>query len=211
MTIDSKRLFDISLSYFGLTVLSPLFILLAIAIKRESPGPIFYRGVRVGRFGKSFRIFKFRSMVADADKAGVTSTNAGDMRITRIGKIIRAFKLDEFSQLINVLIGDMSLLGPRPWVQKFVDMYTEEEKQICSLRPGITDWASIKYHNEPEIIAASGIADADEAYAKLIRPGKIELQMKYLRERNLWIDIKIIVCTIFTIISTRMRGKELKG
>lgn len=201
-----KRLFDLICSAVGLILFSPFFLGLAIAIKLDSPGPVFYRGVRVGRYGNPFRIFKFRSMVHNAEKIGAASTSNSDMRVTRMGHIIRKCKLDEFSQLINVFLGDMSLVGPRPEVQKFVDMYTEEEKAILTLRPGITDWSSIKFHNEGEIIDASDIADADEAYAKLIRPEKLRLQLKYLRERTLWIDIKIIVCTILTLISTRTGG-----
>lgn len=204
-----KRFFDLVLSTIALIVLSPFFILLAIAIKVNSPGPIFYRGVRVGRHGIPFKIYKFRSMVADAEKMGSASTSNTDMRVTSVGLFIRKFKFDEFSQLINVFFGDMSLVGPRPEVQKFVDMYTEEEKNILTVRPGITDWSSIKFHNEGDIIEASGIADADEAYAKLIRPEKLRLQLKYVRERTLWIDIKIIVYTILTIFSTRSGGEPV--
>jgi len=201
-----KHLFDIVFSLLGLVIFSPLFLVLALAIKLESKGPVFYRGVRVGRHGKPFKIFKFRSMVQDAERLGASSTGASDMRVTRCGRFIRKFKLDEFSQLINVLMGDMSIVGPRPEVQKFVDMYTEEEKAILTLRPGITDWASIKFHNEGEIIEASGIDDADEAYARLIRPEKLRLQLKYVREHNLWIDVKIICATLLTIVSTRLGG-----
>lgn len=201
-----KRLFDLIFSSIGLILLSPILLALAVAIKLDSPGPVFYRGVRVGRYGKPFRIFKFRSMVPNADKIGADSTSGNDMRVTKIGHIIRKFKFDEFSQLINVFLGDMSIVGPRPEVQKFVDMYTEEEKAILTLRPGITDWSSIKFHNEGEIIEASGIKDADEAYALLIRPTKLKLQLKYVREHNLWVDIKIIVCTILTLFSTRTGG-----
>jgi lipopolysaccharide/colanic/teichoic acid biosynthesis glycosyltransferase len=204
-----KRFSDIVVSAFGLIILIPAFILLALAIKLESPGPVFYRGVRVGRFGRPFRIYKFRSMVQDAERRGASSTNLTDLRVTRVGRFIRKFKLDEFSQLINVLLGDMSLVGPRPEVQKFVDMYTEEEKQILAVRPGITDWSSIKFHNEGEIIESSGIADADEAYARLIRPEKLRLQLKYVHEHNLWIDFKIILCTILTIVSSRVGGKPV--
>lgn len=190
----------------ALIFLSFIFLLIAIAIKLESEGPVFYRGTRIGRHGKPFKIYKFRSMVHNAEKLGASSTGESDSRVTRCGKVIRKFKLDEFSQLINVLIGDMSIVGPRPEVQKFVDMYTAEEKEILNLRPGITDWASNKFHNEGEIIEESGIEDADEAYEKLIRPEKLRLQLKYLKENNLWIDIKIIVATLLTIISTRMGG-----
>lgn len=205
--MDMKRIIDLIISFFGLIVLSPLLLILVIAIKLESPGPVFYRGVRVGRNGKPFRIFKFRSMVENADKLGADSTSANDMRVTRVGHFIRKFKLDEFSQIINVLLGDMSLVGPRPEVQKFVDMYTEEEKQILTVRPGITDWASIKFHNEGEIIEASGIREADEAYALLIRPEKLRLQLEYVKNNNIWIDLKIIFITLIRIFSTRVTGR----
>ncbi len=205
----AKRIFDLSCSGFGILMLSPFFIILAIAIKLESKGSVFYRGVRVGMNGKSFRIFKFRSMVANAEQSGITSTSATDMRITKTGKFIRQFKFDEFSQLLNVFLGDMSLVGPRPEVQKFVDMYTEEEKIILTVRPGITDWSSIKFHNEPEIIEASGIEDADEAYMRLIRPDKLKLQIKYVRKNHLFIDIYIIICTIISIIITRFGGRPV--
>lgn len=204
-----KRSFDLAVSALGLLLLSPAFLLLAIAIKLDSPGPVFYRGVRVGRCGRPFKIFKFRSMVPDAERSGAASTSSSDMRVTRVGVFIRKFKFDEFSQLINVFLGDMSLVGPRPEVQKFVDLYTEEERLILSLRPGITDWSSIKFHNEGEIIERSGITDADEAYAKLIRPDKLRLQLKYLREHSLLVDIKIICCTVLTIFSTRAGGEAI--
>lgn len=157
----------------------------------------------MGKNGKIFHIFKFRSMVVDADKRGGSSTSNKDPRVTRIGRIVRKYKLDEFSQLINVLIGDMSLVGPRPQVKWAVDSYSSEEKMILILRPGITDWASIKFHNEGEIIEKSGITDPDEAYLKLIHPEKIRLQLKYLREHSFWIDLKILFQTVTTIYITR--------
>ena len=196
----TKRLFDIFFSGIGLLAVSPFFLILALWIKLDSQGPVFYRGTRIGLNGKPFRIFKFRSMVVDAEKVGGSSTSVGDARVTRVGEYIRRFKLDEFSQLINVFMGDMSLVGPRPEVQKFVEQYTDEEKVILTMRPGITDFASIKFHNEGEIIAASGIADADEAYAKLIRPEKLQLQLKYLREHNLSLDISLVLRTMKRII-----------
>jgi len=202
-----KRLFDVVISAIGLVLLSPAFLLLALVIKLDSHGPVFYRGVRVGRNGRSFNIYKFRSMVADAERRGAASTSTTDLRVTRSGRFIRKFKFDEFSQLINVLLGDMSIVGPRPEVRKFVDKYTEEEKLILSVRPGITDWSSIKFHNEGEIIESSGIPDADEAYEKLIRPEKLRLQLKYVRERSLWVDIRIIVSTVVKLFSTRIGGK----
>ena len=205
----AKRLFDLFFSSIGLLFLSPFLTIVALLIKLDSPGPVFYRGERTGRNGVPFRIFKFRSMVIDADKKGASSTNAQDARITRMGKIIRTFKLDEFSQLINVLRGEMSLVGPRPEVKKFTDLYTDAEKPILSARPGITDWSSIKFHNEPDIIAASGIADADEAYAQLIRPTKLQLQLKYVKEQNLITDLIIIFSTLATLLSTRLGGKPI--
>ena len=195
-----KRVFDIIFSGLGLIILSPLFLIMALWIKSDSKGSVYYRGIRVGLRGKPFRIFKFRSMVVDAEKVGASSTSTNDARVTRVGEYIRKYKLDEFSQLINVFLGDMSLVGPRPEVQKFVDQYTDEEKIILTVRPGITDFASIKYHNEGEIIETSGIEDADEAYAKLIRPEKLKLQMRYVREHNIFLDILLILKTLKQII-----------
>jgi len=194
-----KRIFDIFLSGLGLIMLSPFFLIMAIWIKLDSKGPVFYRGLRVGLHGKPFRIFKFRSMVIDAEKNGVASTSKNDVRVTKVGKFIRKYKIDEFSQLINVFLGNMSLVGPRPEIQNFVNQYTDEEKIILTVRPGITDFASIKFHNEGEIIAASGIENADEAYAKLIRPEKLKLQMKYITEQNLWLDISLIIQTLLKV------------
>jgi len=198
-----KRLFDFLCSLFGLVILSPVLLVCGVIIMVTSSGPVFYRGERVGLHGKIFRTFKFRSMVVNAELKGGSSTHESDSRITEIGAFLRKFKFDELPQLFNVLFGDMSFVGPRPEVKKFVDMYTPEEKIILTVRPGITDWSSIKFHNEGEIITASGIADADEAYAKLIRPEKLRLQMKYVRERTLLIDIKIIIDTILTLFRTR--------
>lgn len=196
-----KRFFDVLVSSIGLLVLSPFFVAIAVAIKLESRGPVFYRGIRVGLNGKPFRIYKFRSMSNDAEKTGVSTTSITDLRITNVGRFIRRHKLDELSQFLNVFLGDMSFVGPRPEVQKFVDKYTDEEKIILKVRPGITDWASIKYRDEGGIIAASGIKDADEAYEKLIRPGKLELQRKYVQERSFWLDLKLIFATLKAIIS----------
>lgn len=202
----AKRLFDLVFASLGLILFSPLFLVLAMAIKLESKGPVFYRGVRVGLNGRHFRIFKFRTMVADAEQQGAASTHEQDRRLTRGGRLVRRFKLDELPQLLNVLSGEMSLVGPRPEVPKFVALYTEKEKAILTVRPGLTDWSSIKFHNEGEIIEASGIADADEAYARLIRPEKLRLQLKYVHEHNLFLDLRIIFCTILTIFSTRLGG-----
>jgi len=203
-----KRAFDLVLSCVGLFALCPLFCILALAIKLESHGPVFYRGERVGRNGKDFRIYKFRSMVTNAEKLGSSTTSGSDSRITRVGRIIRKCKLDEFSQLINVLKGEMSLVGPRPQVRWAVDLFNDEEREVLKLRPGITDWASIRFRDEGAIIERSGIADPDEAYFKLIHPEKMRLQLKYLRERSFRIDLKIILLTLGAIVSPRLAGGE---
>jgi len=196
-----KRLLDMIMSFLGLFSFSPLLLTVSFLIKREDGGPVFYRGLRVGRNGKPFKIFKFRSMVLNAEQIGGPSTSDDDPRITRIGKLIRKYKLDELPQLINVLKGDMSIVGPRPEVQHYVDMYTEEEKAILTVRPGITDWASIWNPDEGAILAGS--ADPEKTYMEKIRPKKLELQLKYVRERSFWADMKIIMETIWTLVRRR--------
>ena len=198
-----KRFFDIFLSLLGMAVLFPIGVIISLITKITSAGPVFYRGARVGLNGEMFRIFKFRTMIVDAEKKGASSTHESDARITGVGSFMRRLKLDELPQLINILLGNMSFVGPRPEVKKFVDMYTPEERIILSVRPGITDWASIKFHNEGEIIASSGIADADAAYLKLIRPEKLRLQMKYVKEHNILVDLSVILDTIITLFRTR--------
>jgi len=193
-----KRLFDIVASTVGLALLSPLLLSIAWRIKSKDGGQIFYRGERVGLHGKPFRIFKFRTMVMNAEKLGASSTSDDDARITRLGKLLRKYKLDEILQLINVLIGNMSLVGPRPEVKKFTDLYTEEEKVILSVRPGITDWASIWNVDEGAVLV--GASDPDKAYEELIRPMKLRLQLKYVKERSFWIDLKIILLTILAVV-----------
>ncbi len=193
-----KCLFDIFLSIIGLTVLSPIFLVVIIMIKKEDGGAVFYRGVRVGRFGKPFRIFKFRTMVEDAEKHGGSSTANDDPRITKIGKIIRKYKFDELPQLINVIKGEMSFVGPRPEVEHYVDMFTEEEKIILAVRPGITDWASLWNSDEGAILARS--SDPEKIYMEEIRPEKIRLQLKYIKERSFLIDMQIIFQTIFDVV-----------
>ncbi|HHT9125303.1 MAG TPA: sugar transferase [Candidatus Brocadiia bacterium] len=193
-----KRLFDIAFSLFGLILFSPFLLGLVLMIKREDSGPVFYRGVRVGRDGKLFKIFKFRTMVVNAEKIGGPSTADDDPRITKIGKFIRKHKLDELPQLINVLKGDMSLVGPRPEVQHYVNMFTEEEKTILNARPGITDWASLWDSDEGAILA--GCSDPEKVYMEKIRPEKIRLQLKYVRGYSFWVDLGIIFQTLFKII-----------
>jgi lipopolysaccharide/colanic/teichoic acid biosynthesis glycosyltransferase len=182
----------------GLVILAPLFLIIAVIIKIEDGGPVFYRGVRVGKDGKLFRIFKFRTMIPHAEKAGIWATAEDDPRITKIGKILRKYKLDEFPQLINVLKGEMSFVGPRPEVPYYVDKFSEEEKAILSVRPGITDWASLWDIDEGSLLAGS--ADPNKTYEEYILPIKKQLQLKYVKEHSFLMDIKIILLTIFALI-----------
>lgn len=198
-----KRALDLVASSAALAIVGPTIAAVAAVIKLDSRGPVFYRGERVGLNGKPFKIFKFRSMVVDAERLGGPSTSGNDSRVTRVGRFIRKYKLDELPQLINVLVGDMSLVGPRPEVKRYVDMYTEEEKKILSVRPGITDWASMKFHNEGEIIAESGFQDPEQAYMELIRPEKLRLQLKYVSERNVKTDAEILFRTFSKLVATR--------
>jgi lipopolysaccharide/colanic/teichoic acid biosynthesis glycosyltransferase len=196
-----KRIFDIIFSLLGLFVLSPILLGLTFLIKKEDGGPVFYRGVRVGKDSKLFKIFKFRTMVVNAEKIGGPSTADDDPRITKVGNFIRKHKLDELPQLINVLKGEMSFVGPRPEVQYYVDMFSEEERSILTVRPGITDWASIWNPDEGAILAGS--PDPEKTYMEKIRPEKIRLQLKYARERSFWVDIKIIFVTLWAIVRKR--------
>jgi len=193
-----KRLFDVSCALMGLVILIPILFFFALRIKIEDGGPVFYRGVRVGLHGKLFRIFKFRTMVVNADKIGGSSTAADDDRITRIGKFLRKYKLDELPQLINVLLGDMSFVGPRPQVQWAVDLYSKDEKVILSLRPGITDNASLLFSNEGEILKGSKNPDRD--YLEKIHPLKTQLAMKYVQDNSILGDVKIILKTIAAVL-----------
>jgi lipopolysaccharide/colanic/teichoic acid biosynthesis glycosyltransferase len=197
-----KRLFDIVASVLGLFLLFPLLVVLAILIKRESSGPVFYRGLRAGRDGKAFRIFKFRTMVANADRIGGPSSAADDPRITRVGSFLRRYKLDELPQLINVVKGEMSFVGPRPEVLQYVAMFNTEEKAILSVPPGITDWASILNSDEGAILAGS--PDPERTYLERIRPEKIRLQLEYVRNHSFRTDIRILLET-FKILLHRQR------
>jgi lipopolysaccharide/colanic/teichoic acid biosynthesis glycosyltransferase len=197
--ITLKRLFDIFFSFLGLILVLPLFLVIAFLIKRESPaGPVFYRGVRVGKDGKPFRMFKFRTMVPDAEKLGGPSTAGDDPRLLKIGHFLKKYQLDELPQLINVLKGEMSLVGPRPEVKMYVDMMTEEEKNIIlSVKPGMTDLASLWNFHEGEILRGS--PDPEKTYQEKIWPEKKRLQIKYIKERSFWLDLKIILKTILKI------------
>ncbi len=194
-----KRLFDIAVSFIGLIALSPVFLTIAVLIKRDSKGPVFYRHERVGRFGEPFKIYKFRTMVVDADKLGGSSTPADDPRITKVGRFLRSkYQLDELPQLINVLKGDMSLIGPRPQVPWAVGLYTDEEKKaILSIRPGMTDYASVRFSNEGKILRGSTSPDKD--YLEKIAPGKTRLQLEYVKNHSLWVDFKILARTFRTM------------
>lgn len=189
-----KRTFDIIFSLVGLLALSPLFFVFALAIKTTSSGPIFFRGERIGKGGKPFRIYKFRTMVVNADKLGGPTTSDDDPRVTKIGKFLRKYKLDELPQFINVLKGEMSFVGPRPEVEEVVKLYTEEEKVLLSVRPGITDWASLKFPNEGEIV--KGAADPHQAYLEKIWPEKKRLGLEYVKHHSFLTDLKIIFLTI---------------
>jgi len=193
-----KRVFDIFFSFFGLVVLSPIIIASAIAIKLEDGGPILYKAPRVGLSGISFIMYKFRTMVMNAENIGPSSTSSNDIRITKTGRFLRKVKIDEIPQLLNVLTGNMSIVGPRPEIKRFTDLFTEEEKAILNVKPGITDWASIWNSNEGLIL--QGAADPDKAYMELIRPEKIRLQLLYVKNHNFFIDLKIIFLTIRKIV-----------
>ena len=194
-----KRLLDVYFSIIGLTVLAPLFALIALLIKIADGGHVFYKGIRVGKGGKPFRILKFRTMIPEAEKFGVWITPNDDPRITKIGRILRKYKLDELPQLINVLKGEMSFVGPRPEVPHYVETFSEEEKEsILSVRPGITDWASLWDIDEGSLLAGS--TDLNKFYEECILPIKKQLQLKYVKERSFLLDIKIILLTILTLI-----------
>ena len=194
-----KRLFDILVSGIGLICLSPLLLIVAIWIKLDSPGPVFYRQVRVGRYNKDFRIFKFRSMRIGSDKGSLVTIGGRDPRITRSGYFIRKFKIDELPQLINVLVGDMSLVGPRPEVRHYVNYWTPEQMHVLDVRPGITDPASIKYRNENELLAQ--VEDPEKYYIEVIMQEKIKLYLEYAEKSSFWYDIKLIFQTFWVIIT----------
>ena len=192
------RFFDLIFSIMGLVILSPLFIVLYLLIRIESKGGGFYSQERIGKNGKPFKLYKFRSMRIGSDKKGLITIGEKDNRITETGFILRKYKLDELPQLWNVFIGDMSLVGPRPEVKKYTDLYTEEQKQVLHVRPGITDWASIKYVDENKILGES--KTPDEAYVNLIMPNKIKLNMVYIQNQTLGEYFKIIFTTFKEIV-----------
>lgn len=192
-----KRTFDILMSFIGLLILCPLFLVVAIWIKVDSKGPVFYRQIRVGRGNKDFRLFKFRSMFVDSDKKGLITVGGRDSRITRSGYFIRKYKLDELPQLINVFVGDMSFVGPRPEVRRYVDMYTVEQLHVLDVRPGITDMASIKYRNENDLLESAD--NPEEYYINVIMPDKLSINLDYVAHHSFWRDIKMILSTFVEI------------
>ena len=194
-----KRIFDIAASWCGLVLLSPLFLILAVWIKLDSPGPVFYRQVRVGRHNRDFRIFKFRSMREGSDQGSLVTIGGHDSRITRSGYILRKFKLDELPQLINVFVGDMSMVGPRPEVRHYVNYWTPEQMHVLDVRPGITDPASIKFRNENELLEKA--ENPEEYYINVIMQEKIRLYLEYVEHHSLWYDIRLIFQTIRVVLT----------
>lgn len=196
-----KRLFDIIASCFGILLLSPVLIVVSILIKLDSKGPVFYRQVRVGRYNKDFRIYKFRSMRVGADKGSLVTIGGRDPRITRSGYFIRKYKIDELPQLINVFLGDMSLVGPRPEVRHYVNYWTSEQMKVLNVRPGITDPASIKFRNENELMEKA--YDPEDYYINVIMQEKIKLYLEYVDKASFWYDIKLIFKTFKVIVTER--------
>lgn len=194
-----KRIFDFTASFLGLILVSLIIGIIALKIKVSSSGSVFYRGKRTGKKGKIFRIFKFRTMVIDADKIGGPSTSADDPRLTKIGIFLRNHNLDELPQLINILVGDMSFVGPRPEVPSEMETYTPEQREvILSVKPGMTDLATLSNLHEEEILR--GAEDPHQAYREKIKPEKIRLGMEYVKTRSFFLDIKILIKTVFSAI-----------
>jgi lipopolysaccharide/colanic/teichoic acid biosynthesis glycosyltransferase len=189
----TKRAFDFCLALLGLIILTPLLLLIGLLVKLTSRGPILYRGVRTGRYGQPFRIYKFRTMVQDAERRGGMSTARNDPRITRPGKFLRKYKLDELPQLLNVLKGEMSFVGPRPEMPEYTRLYQDEELLILTVRPGITDYASIEFVQLGELL---GDEEPDRIYEEKVRPIKNALRVKYVKEQSFWNDIRLIVQTL---------------
>ena len=193
-----KRIFDIVASGLGIIVLSPILLIIALIIKKESDGPVFFKQIRVGEKGRNFEILKYRTMVVDAEKMGRQITVGNDNRITNIGGFLRKYKLDELPQLINVFKGDMSLVGPRPEVPRYVEMYNEEQRKVLDVKPGITDLASIRYRDENELLGTA--EDPDDMYINTIMPDKLALNLEYINKSNVFFDIYIILKTIVKCI-----------
>lgn len=194
----AKRIFDIILALMGIVMLWPVYLLIAYLVKRSSPGPVLYRGVRTGLGGKPFKIMKFRTMVANAEKVGGYSTALNDPRLTQIGKKLRKYKLDELPQLFNIIKGEMSFVGPRPQVEAYTKLYNLDEQRILKVRPGLTDYASIQFIDLDSILGDEGV---DDKYINEIEPNKNKLRLKYVDEMSFFVDLKIIFSTIFKMLN----------
>jgi len=194
-----KRVVDFTCASLGLAVLSPVLGIVALAVRLSDGGPVLYRGLRTGLEGRPFRMLKFRTMAVDAERTGVTATADDDPRITPVGRFLRKYKLDELPQLVNVLVGEMSLVGPRPEVPQYTALFTPEEQAILSVRPGITDWASLWDVDEGGALAGS--EDPERVYLEKIRPEKVRLQLKYVRERTFGMDLKILILTLWALVT----------
>jgi lipopolysaccharide/colanic/teichoic acid biosynthesis glycosyltransferase len=193
-----KRIFDFTLSLGGIMVLSPIFLLIALVIKLESKGNVLFTQMRVGKGAKDFYLFKFRSMYIDSEKSGQLTVGMKDPRITGIGYLLRKFKIDELPQLLNVLIGNMSFVGPRPEVRKYVDLYSPEQLTVLTVKPGITDKASLKYFNENELLEKS--TNPEQTYINEIMPEKLKINIEYIQQRSIVQDFTIIFKTIWRIL-----------
>jgi len=193
---ELRRVMDIVASLAGIILLSPLFIIVAVAIKRDTPGPVFYRARRVGRHGQEFRLFKFRTMITHAEKMGPGITASGDSRITKVGRFLRRTKIDELPQLFNVLVGDMSLVGPRPEDPRYVALYTPKQREVLDVRPGITSAASLTYRHEEQLLHGD---DWETVYRDQVLPDKLAIDLDYLEHRTLVSDLKLISRTIAAV------------
>lgn len=193
-----KRIFDLFFAFLGIMLLLPIYLLITIFIKLDSKGEILYKQERIGKDGIPFYVFKFRTMIPNAFSKGALTVGSRDPRVTNVGYYLRKYKLDELPQLFNVLIGDMSFVGPRPEVKKYTDLYNENQRVVLSVKPGITDYASIKYRNENDLLAQS--SDPEKLYIEEIMPEKLNLNLKYINDNNVFKDIKIIINTFYTIV-----------
>ena len=193
-----KRLFDILFSLIVLTIGLPFALIIALLIVTDSKGRVLYKQSRVGRNNVDFQLYKFRTMCTGADKGSLITVGGDDARITKVGRFLRKFKIDEFPQFLNILKGEMSIVGPRPEVRKYVDMYTPEQMRVLSVRPGLTDYASIRYVNENELLATS--PDPEKTYIEEIMPDKLNLNLKYIDEQSIWVDMKIMMQTLIAIV-----------
>lgn len=199
----AKRAFDLVGAFAGLILLAPVYLVIALLVKLEDGGPVLYRGVRIGRHGRPFRMCKFRTMVVNADRLGGASTADDDPRITRVGRTLRRYKLDELPQVLNVLAGHMSFVGPRPEVETYVRLFSAEERAILTVRPGITDWATLWNPDEGAVLRGS--ADPERTYLEEIRPRKVRLQLEYVRRQSFGVDLRIVAATL------RLVGARLVG